>query len=123
MSNQESKVERHLHVLVSLLDGTTRKWVSPGYVSVPDRIAFIPGEPVYFIEVKISGKKPTGAQWREIIRLMMLGQNAGYLAGINEVDQFIESNNRVEWLRRHVLDNININKLKQDQKEWVNDNK
>ena len=33
------------------------KWVSPGHSGVPDRIVFLPGGRIIFVEVKAPGKK------------------------------------------------------------------
>lgn len=45
------------------------KFSSPGHAAVPDRLFVRPGGEVFFIEFKAPGKKPTSAQWREILRL------------------------------------------------------
>lgn len=48
----ESEVEKKLVQGVKKLGGLCLKWVSPGYSGVPDRIVFLPGGRVYFVELK-----------------------------------------------------------------------
>jgi hypothetical protein len=38
------------------------KWVSPGFVGVPDRIVLGPGPTFFFVEFKAKGEKPTPKQ-------------------------------------------------------------
>lgn len=105
----ERDVEKYLNEQVKKLGGFSRKWTSPSHVGVQDRIAFLPGGEVWFIEIKDTGKKPTSAQWREIMRQRELGANAGYLAGKKEVDEFFWYTTRIlreVWMRAHVNDNI-----------------
>ena len=53
----ERDVERHLVKRVKEVGGMAPKWVSPGYSGVPDRIVFLPGGRIIFVEVKAPGKK------------------------------------------------------------------
>lgn len=99
---KESKVEReHLGKGVRAIGGFTRKFTSPGHDGVPDQIVSLPGE-LWFIEVKVTGEKPTKAQWREIMRFRDHGHNAGYLAGEREVKAFLASSDRKRWMKDHI---------------------
>lgn len=53
----EREVERHLVKRVKSIGGLAPKWVSPGLNGVPDRIIFLPGGRIIFVEVKAPGKK------------------------------------------------------------------
>jgi hypothetical protein len=53
----ERDVERHLVKRVKEAGGMAPKWVSPGHSGVPDRIVFLPGGRIIFVEVKAPGKK------------------------------------------------------------------
>jgi len=90
MGMQEAKVEKYLHAEVSKLGGTTRKFVSPGRVGVPDRIVILKGGKIWFVEVKTFGNIPSLSQNREICRLKTFGCNATFVAGKEGVDRFIE---------------------------------
>lgn len=45
------------------------KFVSPAHRGVPDRVFILPSGPVFFIEFKRKGEKPTPAQLREHERM------------------------------------------------------
>ena len=119
MGKAESTVERHLRSKVEALGGFTRKWTSPGHAGVEDQICFFPEAEIWFIEVKVMGKLPTGSQWREIIDQRMLGHNAGYLAGEFEVDSFMASNDRVGWMKCQIREEVDRSALKYSQFEFV----
>jgi Holliday junction resolvase len=53
----EKTVERYLVKRVKEAGGVAPKWVSPGMSGVPDRIVFLPGGRIIFVEVKAPGKK------------------------------------------------------------------
>ena len=53
----EKTVERYLVKRVKEAGGMAPKWVSPGMSGVPDRIVFLPGGRILFVEVKAPGKK------------------------------------------------------------------
>jgi hypothetical protein len=53
----EKEVEKLLHVEITKLGGTTRKWVAPGRAGVPDRIVFLPTGVIKFVELKTTRGK------------------------------------------------------------------
>lgn len=89
MGVRENKVERYLHKQVEKLGGTTRKWVSPGYDGVPDRLVFFTGLPIFLIEVKTVDGELSEAQRREHGRLKGHGCAVYTVYGSQGVDDFI----------------------------------
>ncbi len=89
MGVREAEVEKYLSLRVIGVGGTTRKWISPGHVGVPDRIVFYKGD-VYFVEVKTTRGKLSPMQLREIDRLLSHGANVWTLYGKKDVDKFIQ---------------------------------
>lgn len=89
MSNNESDVERHLHCKITELGGTTRKWTSPNYVGVPDRIVIFNGS-IWFVEVKTMVGKLSPMQEREIKRLREHGARVDVVYGKKGVDLYID---------------------------------
>jgi hypothetical protein len=104
----EKDAEKRLKKMMKAVGGFSRKWVSPGHASVQDRICFFPNSEVWFIEMKRKGKLPTDAQWREIFKQRALGHNAGYLAGEDEVNSFISSDDRVRWMNKQIRENYDF---------------
>lgn len=89
MGKEENAVERYLHQKIVALGGTTRKWVSPGHVGVPDRIVIVPEGRVFFVEVKTDKGKLSVRQQRELDSLVTLGCDCHVVQGHNGVDAFI----------------------------------
>lgn len=115
----EKKIEKYLKEQVKAQGGFTRKWVSPGHVGVEDQICFFPNGELWFIEVKDNDEKPTGSQWREIFEQLMLGHNAGYLAGKDEVDAFLKFNRSKYWMTSHIKYNVNVSQLRDVHVEFL----
>ena len=61
-----------------------RKFVSPGFQGVPDRILKHPNSPVFFIEVKAPGGSVSGAQRREHNRWQLVGVNVYVIFNIGD---------------------------------------
>lgn len=57
----EKSLEKVFTDRARLIGGMSRKFVSPGYSGVPDRLLFIKGL-VFPAEIKTSGEKPTPRQ-------------------------------------------------------------
>lgn len=89
MANRESDVEKHLHKLITAAGGTTRKWVSPNYVGVPDRIVIYKGH-VRFAEVKTQVGKLSSMQEREIKRLRDHGAVVDVVFGKKGAELYVE---------------------------------
>ena len=66
------------------------KWTSPGMTGVPDRIVFLPGGRVAFVEVKAPGQRPTPLQLRVHRMLSDLGADVRVLDSVDAVDAWID---------------------------------
>lgn len=87
----ENDVESYLMEQWEALGGTTRKWSSPAYRAVPDRILFHPalkGRPL-FVECKAPGKTLTEAQYEEHQKLLAVGALCSMVDSKQAVDRFI----------------------------------
>lgn len=69
----ERDVEKYLVAQTRTRGGRAAKWVSPGWTGVPDRLVFLPGHPVFGVEVKAPGRKATPIQCRVHDQLRALG--------------------------------------------------
>ncbi len=58
----EKHLENRLRTKVKALGGQAFKWVSPGVVGTPDRIVFMPGGRIYFVEMKFGKGKVSPKQ-------------------------------------------------------------
>ena len=63
------------------------KWVSPSMSGVPDRIVFLPGGKIIFVELKRPGEKPTALQDRIIEILRGLGADVRVVDSMEKVDE------------------------------------
>lgn len=84
----ERDLERILVERVKAAGGLAIKWVAPATAGVPDRIVFLPGGRIRFVELKAPGKKATVLQQR--IHRMLIGLGADVrvvdsTAGVDEV--------------------------------------
>jgi hypothetical protein len=63
---RESTIEKAFKKRVEKdLGGLCEKFLSPGKNSVPDRIVTLPGNRIFFAEIKAPGKKPSKKQERD----------------------------------------------------------
>lgn len=69
----EKDIERKLMMRVKSVGGLALKFISPGFVGVPDRIILMPNGKIAFAELKAKGKKPRPIQARRIEQLKKLG--------------------------------------------------
>lgn len=69
----EKEIEAYLRERVKAQGGTAYKWVSPGCVGVPDRMALFPGGLAVFVELKAPGKVSKPHQRTEQARIRQLG--------------------------------------------------
>jgi len=69
---QESTLERKLRKAVRARGGLCLKWVSPGFTGVPDRIIFMPGAKITFVELKRPGLKDgRSARQKRVAQLLI----------------------------------------------------
>ena len=95
MGVREAKVERYLDQQVKLLDGFTRKYVSPGRDGVADRLCYLPGGLLWLVEVKTTDGRESPAQQRERQRMIDLGFRARIVYGEKQVDELVLEMKRV----------------------------
>ena len=69
----EKDIEEYLRLGVKKLGGIAFKFTSPGNSGVPDRLIVMPGNRVYFVELKRPGGRTSPLQDRQISRLKDLG--------------------------------------------------
>ena len=91
----ESEVEKKLVQGVKKLGGLCLKWVSPGYSGVPDRIVFLPGGRVYFVELKQDRGRLSARQKYVHKKLKELGRTVITLYGEIDVEDHLE-----DWKRK-----------------------
>ena len=85
----EKNIEKFLLDNVKSLGGRCYKFKSPGNSGVPDRIVFLPGGKIYFVELKVDDGEPRKLQKVQIRRLKKLGQDVRVLCGLEEVKEFL----------------------------------
>jgi hypothetical protein len=83
----EKKIEQRLRVIAKKAGGLAAKWVSPGMSGVPDRIVFLPGGRIIFVELKRPGEKPTPLQNRIIEMLRGLGADVRVVDSMEKADE------------------------------------
>lgn len=85
---KERDVEAHfVDCVETILKGETRKYKSRR--NDPDRIVFLPGGKLYFVELKRPGKDAREGQAREHKRLRDLGFDVAVLNTIEAVDEWV----------------------------------
>jgi hypothetical protein len=87
---RERNIETYLRDQVRKAGGAAMKWISPGNNGVPDRIVFLPGGRIVFVELKAPGKKPTALQQYQHDRLRDLGQLVVVIDSREGVDALME---------------------------------
>lgn len=85
---KESELESILVSEIRKAGGRTYKWVSPGNSGVPDRIVFLPGGKVIFVELKTDSGKVSAQQKIQINRIQSLGQDVRVVRGIRGLIDF-----------------------------------
>lgn len=83
---RERDVEKYLVDQVRRRGGMAIKWTAPSMSGVPDRIVFLPGGRVMFVEVKRPGEKPRPLQERVMGMLQELGANVQWVENREEID-------------------------------------
>jgi hypothetical protein len=69
----EREIEQHLVTQAKRHGGLAIKWTAPAMAGVPDRIVFLPGGRVFFVELKAPGRTQTALQVRIAQMLTSLG--------------------------------------------------
>lgn len=90
----ERRVEQRLVDGVRAAGGLAMKWVSPSMSGVPDRIVFLPGGRIRFVELKAPGQKPTPLQQRIHRMLEGLGCEVVVLDSVEAVDAWVREASR-----------------------------
>lgn len=85
---KESELESILVSEIRKVGGRSYKWVSPGNSGVPDRIVFLPGGKVIFVELKTDSGKVGAQQKIQINRIQSLGQDVRVVRGIRGLIDF-----------------------------------
>lgn len=79
---RESELEKILVDEVRKEGGKAYKWISPGNDGVPDRIVFLPGGGVYFVELKTDTGVVSPKQKVQLKKLHDLGQKTCVVKGL-----------------------------------------
>lgn len=82
----ERRVERRLVERARDTGGLAIKWTSPAFSGVPDRIVFLPGGRIIFVELKAPGERPTALQSRVHEMLTRLGADVRVIDSLEGVD-------------------------------------
>ena len=86
----EKKIEQKLRDEVKRRGGLALKFVSPGFVGVPDRIVLMPDGNVGFVEVKAPGEVPRAIQVSVHKRFRRLGFKVFVLDNIESITRVID---------------------------------
>ena len=86
----EKKIEQKLRDEVKRRGGLALKFVSPGFVGVPDRIVLMPDGNVGFVEVKAPGEVPRAIQVSVHKRFRRLGFKVFVLDNIESITHVID---------------------------------
>ena len=86
---RESEIEKKMGEAVRAAGGLSLKWVSPGFIGVPDRIVMLPGARLVFVEVKAPGEKPKPHQLRVHEKLRNLGFKVSVVDSVTKIDDIL----------------------------------
>lgn len=86
---REKDVENYFNRRVKKFGGLSRKWSSPSFRGVPDRITLWPNSVIHIAELKAPNKKPTPLQTREIKKIRSMGVEVSVLDSYEAVDQWL----------------------------------
>lgn len=85
----ERDLERRFRLRVRDAGGVAWKWVSPGTAGVPDRIVFLPGGRVLFVELKRPGGQLSLLQERIHEVLRALGADVRVIDSVEGVEALV----------------------------------
>lgn len=97
---RESELEACLVRGVKAVGGVAYKFVSPGSVGVPDRLAVLPGGKIVFVELKAEDGRLSRMQVYQIAQLRGLGADVRVVKGAAGVEEFLD------WLREVSPDEV-----------------
>lgn len=86
----EKEIEKYLNDNIKKFGGRSYKFISPGQSGVPDRIVFLPGGKIYFVELKRKKGSPSALQKLQHKRFKELGHEVYLLYGLDDVKRFID---------------------------------
>lgn len=86
---REREIEEYLRLGVKRLGGIAFKFTSPGNAGVPDRLIVLPGNRIYFVELKRPGGKTSQLQKMQTNRLKDLGCNVLVIDSKEGVNKFL----------------------------------
>jgi hypothetical protein len=84
----EKRIEGALKTTVERYGAKVRKFVSSGWVGVPDRIVLIPGGRVVFVELKAPAKSLKPFKKKRTVQLQALGFPVYHVDSIAAVKKF-----------------------------------
>lgn len=87
---RERDIEKYLREQVKKAKGIAYKFESPGNAGVPDRIVILPGNRIYFVELKAPGKKSTTLQVNQQRKISKLGCSVFEIDSKEKVDAFLD---------------------------------
>jgi hypothetical protein len=87
---RERTVERALVVAVANAGGIAYKFTSPARRGVPDRLIVLPGNRIFFAEIKGDGGRLTPLQAIEIERLRKLGVRVDVVDSVVHAREIVE---------------------------------
>lgn len=93
---REKIIERKLMDAVKARNGICLKWVSPGFDGMPDRIVFLPGRHIGFVEVKAPGEKPRPLQLSRHRLLMKMGFRTHIVDDVDQISRVLDEIERTE---------------------------
>ena len=86
----ENRIEQKLEKDIRKIGGRAMKFISPGMSGVPDRLVFMPGGRVYFVELKAPGERPRALQAYRAKELEKLGFESRCIDTMEKAKEFIE---------------------------------
>lgn len=87
---REKALEQKFLMKLKCDGGLALKFVSPGFVGVPDRLVLLPDGMVGFVEVKASGEKPRAIQLTRHRLLRRLGFKVFVLDNEEQIENIID---------------------------------
>lgn len=87
---REKEIEQKLVTEVKRCGGICPKFVSPGFVGMPDRLVLLPEGRFAFVEVKAPGEKPRPLQTARHKLLRKLGFSVYVLDGMEQIGGILD---------------------------------